>query len=196
MENSPTVADLVAYLDSVRDLYPSGVPEPLVGVAAAAVAVPDPELLKVRSWGDRLAPLVIVTDLSEELAAAGTPFSGERGLLLESALTKGAKFSIESVRLVLASPQERLGAKGLSELAKNLKAEIFSGQVRLIMVLGELLGEAAVDRQVRRGEWCSRNGVDILVTHQLAAILASKEAKREFWLDLQSLVRKGVVATV
>lgn len=187
MAGTSALFEVVAYLDAVQDLYPGGVPLQSSEEESARPSA------GVSLWGNECAPLLFVVDLAQEQSSAGTPFSGERGELLEAAVTKGLKLELDQVQLLLTAPQRSLGAAGLAAVGRELAVRLAASRAVWAVVLGGLLGEAVFSKDgglVKRGEWCQVGAVRLLLTHELDLVLQSKSAKREFWSDLQQVLAR------
>lgn len=132
--------------------------------------IPEQFLDRTELWGTATAKLVFVGCFS----TPERPYSGEDGELLMNAIEKGLKLSLADVAVIAHAD----GA----ELAKDALAN-FSNDCEVVA-----LGAAVLGSSERRGSRVNWDGISIRVTHSLNQVLNGKQAKREFWVDLQELV--------
>jgi uracil-DNA glycosylase len=168
-----TLWDYVKYLDSVRDLYPRGIPEVCLREAASQPAAAPA----------RAAGLLFVALRDRECA----PFEGPEGELLSAALEKGMKLGREGVRVVNVAAAS--DPAGRAAAAAKLQAVLESAQPSLIVGLGaEVLSYLGLSGGDPRGRWGEWRGVALMPTHGLGDVLKSSVLKKEFWADLQQVM--------
>lgn len=180
--------ELLEYLNSVQDLYKSGIPLALLEADAAGA-----QQNLLLSWGSQSAKLCFVgLDRDWRLDPAAQPFSGANGEILRALIENGLKLQVENVR-VLASLHVLPGAAPMhyEKLAEKVRSELEQG---LVVVLGEQVFQRVFGRQEAfseiRGKILPHNRLNLLPTYSLSQIRSDLALKREFWSDLQTLVGK------
>ena len=177
MAESISLWDFAVYLDSVRALYPGGIPEHFIGSPPKT----EEKSGRLSVTGGRGASLLFVGMRS------GRPggFAGREGELLAAAVTKGMKLPLEAVCLI-----DIFGGLGKSDdegaIKIALQGELERVEPRLIVALGdEVVGLLDVETSPGRGEWSTWRRTPLMVTHRLQDVLAVISVKKEFWSDLQ-----------
>ena len=178
---------LIAYLDSVADLYPSG-----IGAADAERQPCSQEERQDRivSWGNRKARVAIAAVAgSWSLESGGRPFGGENGRLLLGILEKGLGIAADQVHvwgLQLA------GQSDAADNAGKLRRAVETAKGQILLVLGAsaaaALGLDTLDFSERRGRPFSFGAGEAVLLYGLDEIRENKALKREFWENLKGVL--------
>jgi uracil-DNA glycosylase len=131
---------------------------------------------------------------SAEEYERGEFFVGAAGKLLADAITKGMKLQLDEIyhcNILKSLPS--------TPSAVELATPILFQQLKLlepkiIMTLGELPQKILLGDQLefneRRGNWFEWNGIQVFPTFHPSLFLSHPEMKKEFWNDLQKLMRE------
>jgi uracil-DNA glycosylase family 4 len=129
----------------------------------------------------------------------GEPFVGKAGQLLTAAITKGLKMNREDVyicNVVKCRPPENRTPlpEEVSACYGYLKRQLELVSPRVIVTLGAPAQKAilGIDKGISkvRGSWHEWNGVKVMPTFHPAYILRNPPAKKEFWADLQLVMKE------
>lgn len=127
--------------------------------------------------------------------AAGIPFVGRAGQLLDKILTAA---EIDRKEAYIANvvkcrpPGNRLPNPDEIKACRNfLEAQIRIIKPMIIVCLGALASQVVIDPKARigqvRGRWFSRNGIKIMATYHPAALLRNEGYKRPAWEDFKQI---------
>ncbi len=180
--------DLMDYLNSVQDLYRSGLPVSLLSPEGSSAPTS-----VVLAWGDASAKVVFVgLDHDWRLNLAGQPFAGANGELLLAIIENGLKLRAQEV-LIFASMQT-VPMAAPDEHAK-LRAKFASAlNAKLVLALGQEVFYQTLQRSENfsevRGKFLKHEGATILPTYSLSEIRKDLALKREFWADLKLFSEK------
>jgi len=191
--------DLYSLFDSLRPLFPGGIPRRLIDAAgkqqrsvlaaqlAAASGAPS-----VRVLGASDAPIVFVG--SWEVSSEGELYSGTEGELLKGAIEKGLRLDVHKVLVIWASqesaePGAQMSADLSAALAERL-AEIKKGNegdfsARVFILLGAKDPKFFSIEQIEEIQ-SNIQGAHVIPTYSLTAILKDEQKKRSFWKDLKA----------
>jgi len=129
----------------------------------------------------------------------GEPFVGKAGELLTAAITKGLGLSREEVyicNVVKCRPPNNRNPlpDEVESCLPYLHGQLEAIKPQVIVTLGAPAQRAlsGVDMGITklRGNWQEWRGIPLMPTFHPAYILRNAEAKRPFWEDLQSVMRK------
>lgn len=165
--------EALRYLERVEDLYPAGIPKPVVRLPGLGPKKP------------KLA-FVALAPTQAELAARQRAVGAE-GELLRAAAEKGLGLSSSEVYFSSVVKGEEL-APAAPEISA-LWEELLAVQPKVTVFLGEEVKKVLLPAPLQespRGSWCEVQELRILLTHTVEDVLASRERKKEFWEDLKS----------
>jgi uracil-DNA glycosylase len=129
----------------------------------------------------------------------GEPFVGKAGQLLTAAITKGLKMKREELytcNVVKCRPPENRTPlpEEISACYGFLKRQLEIVNPKVIVTLGAPAQKAilGIDKGISnvRGSWHEWNGVKVMPTFHPAYILRNPPAKKEFWADLQLVMKE------
>ncbi len=161
-----SLADIVAYLDSIGADYPGGLPAESL---EAAVPNQDRDTL---GFGSGESGLCFLGNLRSD---------SENWKLLRAAIEKGLKLSPDTVYFV-----------ELSSLAGNLETlneELEQAGVKYIVLLGEA-SQVALQCSYTPGIMHSWQGFSLLLTLELSEVRRDASSKKIFWQHLQTLMQE------
>jgi len=174
--------ELAKYLDSVRALYPAGIP--LANLAKSA-ALPTEKASTPMTWGNLKAKLSMLVLDSQIGSAASGPFQDKNGELLKAVITQGLKLDGRQIFLIVAD------AKHSSEA---LQQAISGIQSKLILALGSSAAskfKTEFSFEEMRGKWTALDeSKELLATYSLTEISADAALKKLFWADLKKVLQK------
>lgn len=175
----------LAYLDSVRELYPGGIPVDSIfrpTVPERIVQAAD------REWcvsGSVASGLAIVAVASEwEQTADGEPFGGADGELLRTVITQAFKLETGKVLSIMGKASKNCPACGLEFVQKYKPAYILVCGEGASVAMG--LGEGVFSRE--RGNWMPVSDAQIMISHSLADVRTNSELKKVFWTDIKKIL--------
>ncbi|NDC38326.1 MAG: hypothetical protein EBZ48_09775 [Proteobacteria bacterium] len=152
---------LSVYLRSVAHLYPGGIPR---------VAVQAP---RVESAGQ---PTVLFLSCEAALDPACAPFADPAGALLQAAIEKGLRLSVDVVEVL------RSGDPAV------IQSRYQNSGARFVVLLGAAAAAAVGVPSGHHEGLTEHNGKQLLCTVELSRSVVDAAAKRQFWQDLQPLV--------
>lgn len=135
--------------------------------------------------------------------AQGEPFVGKAGQLLTAAITKGMKLSRDEVYIAnvvkCRPPENRTPLPDEVQCCSEyLFAQLALLQPKVIVALGGPAQKAlcGIEQGITklRGQWLEYNGIKVMPTFHPAYILRNPDAKKDFWLDLQEVMREIGIA--
>ena len=186
----PSVDRLIAYLDSVAELYPAGIGSALDLVPPGSGRQENSRLV---SWGDRAAPILIAAVAQNwTLDPQGRPFAGECGKLLLGIVEKGMGRTASDV--FVGGLQSGSGPEGTGQLGRLRRLiRVDAGQT--LLVLGSLaaqgLGMDTLDFSERRGKAFKFGDGQAVLLYGLDEIRENRRLKKEFWEDLKGLANRS-----
>jgi uracil-DNA glycosylase family 4 len=125
----------------------------------------------------------------------GRPFVGRAGKLLDKIL-QAADFERSQVYIAnvvkCRPPGNRLPYPDEVKICRNyLEAQIRILHPQIIVCLGSLASQVVIDPKAKiskvRGQWFSRQGINIMATYHPAALLRNEEYKRPAWQDFKAI---------
>jgi len=148
---------------------------------------------------DRPAIAFIGEGPGAEEDAQGEPFVGKAGQLLTAAITKGMGLTRGDVyisNVVKCRPPENRAP--LPDEVQSCSPYLFEQlkliQPRVIVALGGPAQKAlcGVDQGITklRGRWLEWEGVKVMPTFHPAYILRNPAVKKDFWIDLQEVMKE------
>jgi len=194
--------DLYSLFDSLRPLFPGGIPRRLIDAAAKqqrsslAAQAADSVASPVKVLGTSDSPIVFVG--SWPISSEGELFSGTEGELLKGAIEKGLRLDVQKVLVIWASqesaepgaPMSAALSAALAERLGEIKKEN-EGDIpaRVFILLGAKDPKFFSIEQI---EELQRNirGANVIPTYSLSAILKDEHKKRSFWNDLKAASSK------
>jgi uracil-DNA glycosylase len=129
----------------------------------------------------------------------GEPFVGKAGALLTAAITKGMGLSREDVYICnvvkCRPPNNRTPLPDeIASCVPYLYRQLEALKPRVIVALGGPAQNAisGVDKGITkiRGTWQTWRGIPVMPTYHPAYLLRNPSAKREFWIDLQEVMKE------
>lgn len=185
------IESLIAYLDSVSALYPCGIVAQAIDETAAR---PGQCGDVVVNWGKEESDVALVAVCGKwSNDARGRPFAGVHGELLSAIIEKGLARSLEDVRVTgVQTGGDPSGGEAQGRLRRSFKV----GRGQILLVLGVCaareLGLDALDFSERRGKPFPFGQGQAVLLYGLEEISENKKLKKEFWLDLQEVMRSCV----
>jgi len=167
MTLTPANKDLLLYLDSTRDLYPTGI-----------------------ARANKTAKLMFVAaeeGLGSYLGAEPN-WSGEKAELLEAAVIKGLKLPISEVCVLSVSNISN------AEAVELVEEKVACLQARVVVVLGleaakKLFNPSSGRQNAVLGEETTLCGTIAVCTCELTTVLKDSAKKKEFWQDLKKVIK-------
>jgi hypothetical protein len=167
----------LALLDSLRPLYPGGVPCSLIK------ALNDKR--RAAKSGCKVVFVSGYKSDEEKMDGAGQE-------LLNAAITKGLKLSLEQTRVLeiaFSATERELNA---------MQQEILRTQPQVVVFLGDsitkVFGKYLTDTNLTRGKWGSFSGIPVIMALGLDEILKNPALKKEFWYDLKPVLENIEIA--
>lgn len=133
----------------------------------------------------------------------GEPFVGQAGQLLTAAITKGMKLRREDVYIAnvvkCRPPENRTPLPDEVQCCSQyLFAQLALLQPKVIVALGgpAQLALCGVEQGITklRGRWLEWQGIKVMPTFHPAYILRNPELKKDFWVDLQEVMKEVGIA--
>lgn len=148
---------------------------------------------------DRPAIAFVGEGPGEEEDRRGEPFVGKAGALLTSAITKGMGLRREDVYICNVVKCRPPGNRAplpeeVQACVEYLYRQLELVRPRVIVTLGQPAQRALCGLELGitkvRGIWREWRGIKVMPTFHPAYILRNPPAKREFWQDLQEVMRE------
>ncbi|HMO17742.1 MAG TPA: uracil-DNA glycosylase [Oligoflexia bacterium] len=151
--------------------------------------------------GNRNKPLIafVGEGPGEDEDIQGVPFVGKAGELLTAAITKGLKLKREDVYICnvikCRPPKNRAPLPDEVEACfRFLEKQLETVLPKVIVTLGGPAQKALIGRDEGitklRGRWCEWRGIKVMPTVHPAYVLRKPEAKKDFWADLQLVMKE------
>lgn len=150
--------------------------------------------------GDRSAKLVFVGEgPGADEDAQGEPFVGRAGQLLTAAIKQGMGLSREQVyicNVVKCRPPENRAPQPdeVAACLPYLQRQLELINPRVIVTLGQHAQKALIGSEIGitklRGSWQDWRGIRVMPTLHPAYLLRNPPAKKDFWADLQEVMRE------
>lgn len=163
--------DLYAALDSLRSLYPGGIPLEILSGVCAETKTPKGQtqrtgILSLGTGGNGISFVLANAQKPEDFLRSPD------GQLLDAAVSKGLQQTLGECCIVFNPNPE----------VWDLLA---SKHVKIALVLGT---QAAADSGLKEvlGSQGQKKGVSIIVSHELSAVAADPAVKKAFWEHLKT----------
>ena len=175
--------DFFVYLDSVKGLYPGGIPAACLRDEADGAADAGGGWA-VRGRPDASLVFVACSPGGEGGASAEEFAAGQE--MFEALLSRGFGLSLGQV-LYLQAPSHA-GPETAAALEKLLQRP--QGGEVIIVAFGAAARRALGGQAAGRGEWQSLAGAEVMTTHALETAAASSDVKRELWSDMKKVLAR------